>query len=63
MSARIRYSHNSRPLVRAQARLIREQAYFLRRENDEHDLNELPWWRQRTVGNLIIALVRRYWPW
>jgi hypothetical protein len=45
---------------RAQAKILREHAYELRRENDEHDLDELPWWRQRTVGNLIIALIQRY---
>jgi hypothetical protein len=62
MSVRIRYSHDSKKLVKAQARLLQEQAYSLRRENDEQDLDDLPWWRQRTLGNAITALISRYGP-
>ena len=47
-------------VYRAQARLIREQAYQLRRKNDQRDLNRLPWWRQRTIGNAITVLLRQF---
>jgi hypothetical protein len=29
----------------------------LRRENDERDLDDLPWWRQRTLGNMLRSLI------
>jgi len=63
MSARKSLARSYRKVARAQAMILREQAYQLRRANDEHDLDELPWWRQRTLGNLLTVLIQRYWPW
>lgn len=60
MSALRTVARAQRKVARAQARVINEQARTLRHENDERELDEMPWWRQRTLGNAITALIRRY---
>ena len=45
--------------ARAYSSWLREQTYEMRRNNDRRDLKRLPWWRQRTLGNAIAALLRQ----
>jgi hypothetical protein len=57
MSARKTQARAARTVARAEADKTREETYVLRRENDERDLDDLPWWRQRTLGNMLRSLI------
>ena len=56
------WARGQRKVARAQAQVLREQARTLRRENDEREMDDMPWWRQRTLGNAIASLITRYGP-
>ena len=44
-------------VAKAESARIAEETYQARRKNDENDLDELPWWRQRTLGNMLRSLI------
>lgn len=45
---------------RAQARYLRTQARIDQRREDQRDLKKLPWWQQRNVGLMVLALIRQW---
>jgi hypothetical protein len=57
MSARKTRARAERTRARAEAARTAEETYAARRENDERDLDDLPWWRQRTLGNMLRSLI------
>lgn len=57
MSARKKRAKAEQTVARAESARIREETYAARRRNDEADLDDLPWWRQRTLGNMLRSLI------
>ena len=57
MSARKTRARAEMTAAKAQAAKTREETYEARRKNDENDLDDLPWWRQRTLGNMLRSLI------
>ena len=57
MSARKRRAKAEMTVAKAQAARTAEETYAARRRNDEADLDDLPWWRQRTLGNMLRSLI------
>jgi hypothetical protein len=57
MSAEKKKARAAMRVARAESARIDEDTYAERRKNDDRDLDDLPWWRQRTLGNMLRSLI------